>query len=123
MSSARRCAFAVEMIKIPSPEAMRGEFRGGSFPLGERAVEIRQAPRGSTSTRGLQPLRGVDIEEGAVAFDRYLSHRLGRFGDQMARADIAIERHQFTEEAARPQDRIAATPLGNGHGDELTAVG
>src|SRR5260221_10967365 len=52
----------------------------------------------SPPLRGLQRLRGVDIEEGAKAFDRDFRHRLAMLGDQMTRTDIAVERHQLVEE-------------------------
>ena len=57
-----------------------------------------------------------------MAFDRDFRHRLGVPGDQMAGADIAVERHQFLEEAARPQHRIAAPAVADGHRDQIAAI-
>ena len=57
-----------------------------------------------------------------MAFDRHFRHRLGVLGDQMTRADVAVERHQFVEEAARPQHRIAAPALADRHRDQSAAV-
>ena len=67
-------------------------------------------------------LRGVDIEERAVALDRDFGYRLAVLGDQMARADVAVERHQLVEETARPQHGIAAPAIADGQGDQLAAV-
>jgi hypothetical protein len=71
----------------------------------------------------LQRLRRVDIEEGAKALDRDFRHRLAMPCDQMAGADVAVERHQLVEEAARPQYRIAAPAIADGHSDQIAAVG
>ncbi|OIQ67953.1 hypothetical protein GALL_504660 [mine drainage metagenome] len=43
--------------------------------------------------------------------------------NQVAGADIAVERHQFVEEAARPQHRIAATAVADGDRDQIAAIG
>src|ERR1700682_3091285 len=66
------------------------------------------------SPRGLERLRRVDVEKGAKALDRDFRHRLAMPCDQMAGADVAVERHQLVEEAARPQHRIAAPVIANG---------
>jgi hypothetical protein len=42
----------------------------------------------------------IDIEERADPFDRDFSHRFTVLRNQVACADVAIERHQFLEEAA-----------------------
>jgi len=47
----------------------------------------------SSPSGGLQRLRRVDVEEGALAIDRHFGHGLGVLGDQMTRADVAVERH------------------------------
>jgi hypothetical protein len=49
----------------------------------------------------LERLRRVDIEEGAKALDRDFRHRFGMPFNQMAGTNVAIERHQLVEEAAR----------------------
>src|SRR5689334_12355852 len=74
-------------------------------------------------SRRLQRLRRVDVEKRAVAFDGDFGHRLAVFRDQVPRTDIAVERHQFSEEAARPQHGITAATVGDGHYDEIAAVG
>ena len=51
------------------------------------------------SPRRFQRLRGVDVEEGAVAVDRNFGDGLGVLGDQVAGADVAVEGHQLLEEA------------------------
>jgi len=51
------------------------------------------------ATRRLQRLRRVDVEERALAFDGHFRHGFGVPGDQVPRADIAVERHQLLEEA------------------------
>src|SRR6185295_19389685 len=55
------------------------------------------------SSCSLQSLRRIDIEERALAIDRNFGHSFGMLGNQMTRADVAVERHQLLEEAARPQ--------------------
>src|SRR6185312_4847055 len=76
-----------------------------------------------SSPRRFQRLRRVDVEESAVALDSHLRDRFAMLGDQMPCADVAFERHQLVEEAARPQDRIAAAAVGDGHHDQIAAVG
>src|SRR5262249_33422816 len=61
-----------------------------------------------------QRLGGVDIDERRLA-DRHLGDRLAVAGDQMAGADVALDRHQVVEEAARPQYRIAAAAFDRRH--------
>jgi hypothetical protein len=51
--------------------------------------------------RRLECLRRIDIEEGTKALDRDFRHRLAMPVDQMAGADVAVERHQLVEEVAR----------------------
>ena len=82
----------------------------------------RPARQPQPPPRGLQRLRRVDIEKRAVALDRHFRHRFGMLGDQMAGADIAVERHQFLEEAPRPQHRIAAPAVADGHRDQIAAI-
>src|SRR5258707_479283 len=57
------------------------------------------AKKPSPPLRGLQRLRRVDIEKRAVTLNRDFRHCLAVSGDQMAGADIAVERHQLVEEA------------------------
>src|SRR5229473_8650583 len=76
----------------------------------------------SPPLRGLERLRGVDIEKCAVAFDRHFRHRFTMSGDQVTGADVAVERHQLVEEAARPQHRIAAPVIADGHRDQMAAI-
>ena len=57
-----------------------------------------------------------------MALDRDFGHRLSMLGDQMPGADIAVERHQFVEEPARPQHRITAPAVADGHRDQVTAI-
>src|SRR5713226_8821253 len=90
---AQRCAL-VKNVKIPSPEVARRQSNRGIFRLGERKTSICDL----RPLRGLERLRGIDVEEGTVALDRDFRHRLAVFGDQMPGADIAIKRHQFVEE-------------------------
>src|SRR5215472_16618355 len=59
--------------------------------------------------------RSVDVREGGLAADRHLDHRLAIAADQTARADIALDRHQVGEEAARPQHRVAALAVHRRH--------
>src|SRR5437762_13615139 len=40
----------------------------------------------------------------------------------MARADIALERHQFAKETPRPQHRIAAPAIAYGHDNQASAI-
>src|SRR3954470_18301851 len=79
-------------------------------------------PTNLRSTRGLKRLRGVDVEESALAIDRNFGDRLSVLGDEVTGADVAIERHQLLEEAARPQHRIAAAAVADGDGDQMAAV-
>src|ERR1700687_6518222 len=72
--------------------------------------------------RGLERLRRIDIEEGTKALDRDFRHRLAMPCDQMAGADVAVERHQLVEEAPRPQHRIAAPVIADGHRDTIAAI-
>src|SRR6478735_8263826 len=74
------------------------------------------------SLRGFKRLRRVDIEKGAVALDRDFRHRLAMPRNQMAGADIAVERHQLAEEAARPQHRIAAPVIAHRHRNQIAAI-
>ena len=111
-------------IKIPSPEAVGGQcYIGGRFDLVNGGLKM--VPSRATYPRraGLQRLRGIDVEEGALALDRHFGHRLGMTGDQMARADVAVERHQFVEEAPRPHHRIAAPAVDDRHHDQRAALG
>ena len=72
--------------------------------------------------RGLKRLGCVDVEKSAKAFDRDFRHRLSVPGNQMTRADIAVERHQFVEETARPQHGIATLAIAHGDRDQMTAI-
>src|SRR5918994_4107246 len=74
------------------------------------------------SSRGFQRLRRVNVEKRALAIARDFGYRLGVLGDQMARADIAVERHQFPKESPRPQHGIAAAAVADGDGDKMAAV-
>src|SRR5258708_29717158 len=65
----------------------------------------------SSPLRRLERLRRVDIQKRPLAVDRDFRHRLAVPRDQMAGADIALERHQFVEELARPQHRSARPPV------------
>src|SRR5262249_50246432 len=131
MHNARRCAADVETIKIPSPEVTEANLIARSFHLvngdfvgwAKRSVPTFQSevvvvgtlcfppPTQSPPPRRLQRLRGIDVEEGALAVDRDFGHGFGVLGDQVAGADVAVERHQLFEETARPQHGIAATAL------------
>src|SRR5690348_16704198 len=75
-----------------------------------------------SASSSFQRLRRVDVEEGALAVDGHFGDRLGVLGDQMPRADVAVERHQLLEEAARPQHGIAAAALADWHDNEIAAV-
>ena len=44
----------------------------------------------------------IDVEEGTFAIHEHFGDRLGVLGDQVPCADVAVERHQFRKEAARP---------------------
>src|SRR5262249_9883647 len=70
-------------------------------------------------SRRLERLRRVDVEEGAIALDGHFRYGFSVPGNQMARADVTIERHEFLEEAPRPEHGIAATALGDGHRDQV----
>src|ERR1700749_477485 len=72
--------------------------------------------------RGGERFGSVDVEEGAVAFDRQFDHGRRVPHDQMTAADIAVERGQFVEETARPQHGIAALVVADGHRDQMAAV-
>src|SRR5689334_21470756 len=74
------------------------------------------------SPRSFQRLRRIDIQKRALAVDRDFGDSLSVLDDQMAGADVAVERHQFLEETARPQHGIAATAIADGDGDQMTAV-
>src|SRR5258708_36376970 len=92
-NSARRCATAVETIKIPSPRPVGRKSTERTFQLGEREVENQGA--GSSPLRRLQRLRGVDIQKRAMALDRDFRHRLAVPDDQMAGAANPLQRHPF----------------------------
>src|SRR5690349_2724473 len=101
-------------INVPSPKATGGNLGGTTFKVGERhgkrapcRDEARSEPY-SGAAGSLKRLGRIDVEESAVAFDRDLRHRLTMFRDQVASADVAVERHQFVEEAPRPQHWVAA---------------
>ena len=72
--------------------------------------------------RRFKRLRGIDIEKGSVALDRDFRHCLAMLRNQMAGADIAVERHQLVEEAARPQHRIAAPAVAHRHRNQVAAI-
>src|SRR5581483_7711999 len=78
--------------------------------------------RDLSPSRGLQRLRRVDIEERAFAVDRHFGDRLGVLGDEVSRADIAVQRQELAEEAARPQHGVAAAAFGDGHDDQIAAI-
>ena len=155
-NSARRCAAAVETIKIPSPEAAGAESsREGVSDLvngrlnpgivGWAKARLRRAHHhieigGLNGGHGcalcppydnarLTPRRAASSACG-VSMSRNapwpstgdFGHGFGVLGDQMAGADIAVERHQFPEEAPRPQHRIAAAAVADGHRDQMAAI-
>ena len=82
--------------------------------------EVRTARRSRSSSSAAlnrrQCLRRIYVEEGAVSIDRDFRHRLDVTREQMARADVTFERHQFAEKAPRPQDRIAAPAVADRDG-------
>ena len=84
------------------------------------AYNRRTSPSGAT--RGLERLRRIDIEKRTVAFNLDLRHRLIMLGNEVTGADIAVERHQFIEEAARPQDGIAAATVADRDHDQVAAI-
>jgi hypothetical protein len=96
-------------------------FRANAQRLSRKPVPTFP-DRALGSPRGFQRLRRVDIEEGTKALDRDFRRRLAMPGDQMAGADVAVERHQLVEETARPQDRIAAPAVADRHRDQIAAV-
>src|ERR1700722_5571823 len=111
--------------KSPSPTLSDSKLRERMFQLGEREVEIEKIGGRAASliaARGFQRLRRVNIQKRAVALDRDFSHRFVMLGNQMTRADIAIERHQLVEEAARPQHRIAAPAVADGNHNQIAPV-
>lgn len=86
---------AIRNDKFPSPEVQSGgTLARGSFDL---VNETSLA-----APRLFKRLRRVDVEEGSPAFDSDIRHRFGMFQDQLSRADIAVQRHQFRKEATRP---------------------
>src|ERR1700694_5563039 len=101
MAPVRRVSFRDAPLGA-DPESRDSGFASSTRPGMTDSLTLAAA------ARGLERLRGVDIEKRTVAFDRDFRHRLAMPGDQMAGADIAVERHQLLEEAARPQHRIAA---------------
>src|ERR1700722_13945801 len=110
-NSARRCA-VVENVKVHSPEPVQRKSYGrGRFNLVNKRLkrELCVSITASPPPRRLKRLGRIDIEKRAKALDRNLGHRFAVPRDQMTGADIAVERHQFVEEAARPQHRIAAS--------------
>src|ERR1700722_20633953 len=112
-----------EKIMLKSAAA-GGNLRERMFQLGERRFEIEKftghdtgptTPRlNLTAPRGFERLRCVDIEKGAIPLDGDFRHRFIMFGNEMTGTDIAIERHQFVEEPARPQHGIAAPAVTDG---------
>src|SRR5512135_2904796 len=74
------------------------------------------------AARRLQRLRRIDVEKCAIPLDRDLRHRLVMLGNEMTGADVAIERHQFIEETARPHNGIAATASADWHRDQIAAI-
>ena len=73
------------------------------LPQAMAADDMRHPPYDRlTAARGFQRLRGVDVKEGAASLDRNIGNGFGMFHDQVARADVAVEGHQFGEETPRP---------------------
>jgi hypothetical protein len=54
-------------------------------------------------------LRRVDIEKGAKALDRHFRHRFGMPFNELG-ANVAIERQQLVEEAARASSAFGRRP-------------
>ena len=70
---------------------MNRRHRSGSYRCGRRPA-----------------FRACRYRETRSCPDLHLRHGFGVPCDHVPRADIAVERHQFGEETARPQHRIAA---------------
>src|SRR6266446_575428 len=77
----------------PSPQPSPREERGEGEVVRRLDLNSSRSSRWLTlrSARGFERLRGVDIEKGAVTFDRDFRHRFAMPGNQMARADIAVQ--------------------------------
>ena len=58
----------------------------------------------------------------ALPVDRHLDHGLAVAADQVARADVAFDRHEIGKEPARPQHRIAALALERRHHHQRALV-
>ena len=67
--------------------------------------------------------RRIDVGQRRGAGERHFGHGLGIAADQVARADVAFDRHEIGEEAARPHHRIAALAVDGRHHDERAVVG
>ncbi len=84
----------VRQSPIPQTKA-KGNLRRERFNLVNGSPR-RTSP--STALHGRQRLWRVDIEKRALPLDRDFRHGFAMTRDQMPRADIAIERHEFAEE-------------------------
>jgi hypothetical protein len=114
-SFTRGCNWQMRVARRQSTHASIGQtfgrWRSGArwgFGRSRRRSCQRDGRCGWAEAKGHRPLalpcsferlRRVDVEECALAIDRNFGNRFGVLGDQMAGADIAVERHQFLEEA------------------------
>src|SRR3984957_21087096 len=100
---------------------MENLCHSASFESDEKNAPSKSGTKHLAAQRILERLGGIDIEKGAMALDRDFRHRFAVPEDQVARADIAVERHQLLEKPPRPQDRIAAPAVADGHRDQTAA--
>ena len=121
---ARRHAL-VKYPQHPLPRPGRANLARGRFHLvnARSNVGYHATVTGDHPRRAASSACGVSMSRNApLPFHGHFRHRLVMPGDQVPRADIAVERHQFVEEPARPQHRIAAPVVADGHRDQIAAI-
>ena len=107
----------------PSPETNRDidNRQVAEFAI-NGAVQTRdQAP----SISALTPASASGVStstSAALPVDRHLDHGFRIAADQVARADVAFDRHQVGEEPPRPQHRIAALAVDRRHHHQRAAA-